>query len=145
MANLNSFYAAWTPRVLSLLRIVAAFMLVAHGAQILFGFMPIPGMQSPAPFTQMWVGGVLQFFGGLLLLLGLFTRPVAFVLSGMMAVAYFQMHAWTAYQKFGLEGAFWPIKNQGELAALYCFVFLLFAVAGGGAWSLDRLLGRDRA
>ena len=93
----------------------------------------------------MWIGGVLEFFGGLLLLLGLFTRPIAFLLSGTMAVAYFQMHALTGYQKFGLAGGFWPIRNQGELAALYCFVFLLFAVAGGGAWSIDRLLGRDRS
>ena len=145
MTNVSSFYAVWTPRVLSLLRIVAAFMLIAHGAQKLFGFMAPPGMPSFPPMSQMWVGGVLEFFGGLLLLLGLFTRPVAFILSGMMAVAYFQMHAWKAYQASGLEGGFWPIKNQGELAALYCFVFLFFAAAGGGAWSLDRLLWRSRA
>ncbi|HEX7956133.1 MAG TPA: DoxX family protein [Pyrinomonadaceae bacterium] len=145
MTQMNSFYAVWTPRVLSLLRIVAAFMLIAHGAQKLFGFMAPPGMPGFPPMSQMWVGGVLEFFGGLLLLLGLFTRPVAFILSGTMAVAYFQMHAWTAYQKSGIEGGLWPIKNQGELAALYCFVFLLFAVAGGGAWSIDRLLGRERS
>jgi putative oxidoreductase len=136
MANLDSFYAAWTPRVLSILRIVTAFMFIAHGAQKLFGFLAPPGMTSPAPFGQIWVGGVLEFFGGLLLLLGLFTRPVAFILSGMMAVAYFQMHA--------LTGGFWPLQNRGELAALYCFVFLFFAVAGGGEWSLDRLLWRRR-
>jgi putative oxidoreductase len=87
---------------------------------------------------------VIEFFGGLLLLLGLFTRPVAFILSGTMAVAYFQMHAWTAFQKQGLAAGFWPLQNRGELAALYCFVFLFFAVAGGGTWSLDRLLGRER-
>ncbi len=145
MTRLNSFYAAWTPRLLSLLRVVAAFMLMAHGAQKLFGFMAPPGMPAPPAFSQMWVGGVLEFFGGLLLLLGLFTRPAAFVLSGMLAVAYFQMHFWTAYQKAGFAGAFWPIKNNGELAVLYCFVFLFLAVAGGGAWSLDRLLGRGRS
>ncbi len=136
MANLDSFYSAWTPRFLSILRIVAAFMFIAHGAQKLFGFLAAPGMTSPPPYSQMWVGGVLEFFGGLLLLLGLFTRPVAFILSGMMAVAYFQMHA--------LKGGFWPLQNRGELAALYCFVFLFFAVAGGGEWSLDRLLWRRR-
>lgn len=144
MANLNSSYAGWTPRVLSILRIVSAFMFLAHGAQKLFGFLAPPGSPSPAPFSQIWVGGVIEFFGGLLLLLGLFTRPVAFILSGTMAVAYFQMHAWTAFQKDGLSGGFWPLQNKGELAALYCFVFLLFAVAGGGQWSLDRLLRRER-
>jgi putative oxidoreductase len=140
MANLNSFYATWTPRVLSILRIVAGFMLIAHGAQKLFGFLAPPGMPSFPPFSQMWVGGVLEFFGGLLLLIGLFTRPVAFILSGMMAVAYFQMHALTGGGIFSL-----PLQNKGELAALYCFVFLFLAVAGGGEWSVDRLLRRERS
>ncbi|HWW76128.1 MAG TPA: DoxX family protein, partial [Pyrinomonadaceae bacterium] len=98
MADYNSFYAVWTPRLLSVLRIIAAFMLMAHGAQKLFGFLAPPGMPAFAPFSQMWIGGVLEFFGGALLLLGLFTRPVAFILSGMLAVAYFQMHA---------PGGFW--------------------------------------
>ena len=145
MANLSANYAAWTPRVLSILRIVSAFMFLAHGAQKLFGFLAPPGSPSPPMFSQIWVGGAIEFFGGLLLLLGLFTRPVAFILSGTMAVAYFQMHAWTAFQKQGLSAGFWPLQNRGELAALYCFVFLFFAVAGGGPWSLDRLLGRDRS
>ncbi len=136
MANLDSFYSAWTPRLLSVLRIVAVFLLIAHGAQKLFGFLAAPGMTSPPAFSQMWVGGVLEFFGGALLLLSLFTRPVAFILSGMMAVAYFQFHA---------PGGFWPLQNKGESAVLYCFVFLFLAVAGGGAWSLDRLLRRGRA
>jgi putative oxidoreductase len=133
MADLNSFYASWTPRLLSVLRIIAAFLLMAHGAQKLFGFLAPPGMPSFPPFSQMWIGGVLEFFGGLLLLLGLFTRPVAFILSGMLAVAYFQMHA---------PGGFWPLQNKGELAVLYCFVFLFLSVAGGGEWSVDRLLRR---
>lgn len=143
--NLNSTYTAWTPRVLSLLRIVSAFMFLAHGAQKLFGFLAPPGAAGPPAFSQIWFGGVIELFGGLLLLIGLFTRPVAFLLSGTMAVAYFQMHAWTAFQKQGLEAGFWPLQNRGELAALYCFVFLFFAVAGGGPWSLDRLLGRERS
>ena len=133
MADFNSFYASWTPRLLSVLRIIAAFLFIAHGAQKLFGFLAPPGAPSPPLFSQMWVGGILEFFGGLLLLLGLFTRPVAFILSGMMAVAYFQMHA---------PGGFWPLQNKGELAVLYCFVFLFLSVAGGGEWSLDRLLRR---
>jgi putative oxidoreductase len=135
----NSFYSVWTPRLLSILRIVAAFMFIAHGAQKLFGFLAPPGMPSPPMFGQMWIGGVLEFFGGLLLLLGLFTRPVAFILSGTMAVAYFQMHAIPGGGAFSL-----PLQNKGELAALYCFVFLFLAVAGGGEWSLDRLLRRER-
>ena len=79
------------------------------------------------------IAGILEFFGGLLFLFGLFTRPVAFILSGTMAVAYFMGHA---------PGGFWPVINKGELAVLYCFVFLYFSVAGGGVWSLDRLIGR---
>ena len=124
MANLNSFYATWTPRFLSVLRIISAFLFIAHGAQKLFGFLAPPGAPGPAPYGQIWIGGVIEFFGGILLLLGLFTRPVAFILSGTMAVAYFQMHAWTAFQKQGLAAGFWPLQNRGELAALYCFVFL---------------------
>jgi putative oxidoreductase len=136
MANLDSFYSTWTPRALSLLRIIVAFLFMAHGAQKLFGFLAPPESSGPPFFSQMWIGGVLEFFGGVLLLVGLFTRPVAFILSGMMAVAYFQMHA---------PGGFWPLQNKGELAVLYCFVFLFFAVAGGGEWALDRLFFRRRA
>jgi putative oxidoreductase len=132
--NTDSFFFKWTPRLLSVLRIMAGFLFIAHGAQKLFGFLAPPGAPSPPLMSQMGIGGVLEFFGGLLLLLGLFTRPVAFILSGMMAVAYFQMHA---------PGGFWPLQNRGELAVLYCFVFLFLAVAGGGEWSLDRLLRRD--
>ena len=133
MADWNSFYASWTPRLLSVLRIIAAFLFIAHGAQKLFGFLAPSGSPTPPLTSQIGIGGILEFFGGLLLLVGLFTRPVAFILSGMMAVAYFQMHA---------PGGFWPLQNKGELAVLYCFVFLFLSVAGGGEWSLDRLLRR---
>jgi putative oxidoreductase len=133
MADLNTFYASWTPRLLSVLRIITAFLFIAHGAQKLFGFLAPAGAQTPPLLSQMGIGGILEFFGGLLLLFGLFTRPVAFILSGMMAVAYFQMHA---------PGGLWPLQNKGELAVLYCFVFLFLCVAGGGEWSLDRLLRR---
>lgn len=133
MADLNNFYASWTPRLLSVLRIITGFLLIAHGAQKLFGFLAPPGAGTPPLMSQIGIGGILEFFGGLLILLGLFTRPVAFILSGMMAVAYFQMHA---------PGGFWPLQNKGELAVLYCFVFLFLSVAGGGEWSIDRLLRR---
>jgi putative oxidoreductase len=136
MADTNSFFDNWTPRLLSVLRLMAGFLFMAHGAQKLFGFLAPPGAPTPALMSQMGIGGVLEFFGGLLLLIGLFTRPVAFILSGMMAVAYFQMHA---------PGGFWPLQNKGELAVLYCFLFLFFAVAGGGIWSVDRLIGRRPA
>ena len=136
MSDLNLVYSQWSPRVLSILRVVAAVLLMQHGAQKLFGF-PAGGPPQPTPplLSLMGFAGVLEFFGGLLLLLGLFTRPVAFILAGQMAVAYFMVHA---------PQGFWPVLNKGELAALYCFVFLYLAVAGGGAWSLDHLWQRGR-
>jgi len=133
MTNPGSAYAVWTPRVLSVLRMAAAFLFMQHGAQKLFGFLAPPGMPQFAMFSQMWFAGVLEFFGGALLLVGLFTRPVAFVLSGQMAVAYFQSH---------MPRGFWPLANAGELAALYCFLFLYFCLAGGGPWSVDALMRR---
>jgi len=133
MADLNSFYAGWTPRLLSVLRIITGFLLIAHGAQKLFGFLAPAGAPTPPLFSMIGFAGILEFFGGLLFLFGLLTRPVAFILSGLMAVAYFMAHA---------PGGFWPLQNKGELAVLYCFVFLYFSVAGGGEWSLDRLLRR---
>jgi putative oxidoreductase len=128
---------AHSGKVLSLLRIVAGLMFMQHGMQKIFSF-PAEAM-GPFNFaSQMGVGGVLELIGGALLVLGLFTRPVAFILSGMMAVAYFQMH-W----KFGAASPY-PLVNMGELAALYCWVFLYFAFAGPGEWALDNLAGRRR-
>jgi putative oxidoreductase len=153
MASADSFFVEWSPRLLSVLRIIAAFLLIQHGAQKLFGVPAAPpppaqqqaaqqsAQQQPAPQKpsgmppMMLVAAVLEFFGGLLFLLGLFTRPVAFLLSGELAVAYFMAHA---------PRGFWPLLNQGELAALYSFLFLYFAVAGGGEWSVDRLWRRVR-
>ncbi len=124
---MNSLIVNWTPRLLSVLRIVAAFLFMAHGTQKWLAF-PVP-RASP---TELWslsgVAGLLELVGGFMLLLGLFTRPVAFVLSGLMAFAYFIAHA---------PNGLWPIVNRGELAALYCFVFLYLAAAGGGPWSID--------
>ena len=105
---------------------------MAHGAQKLFGF-PTPMQTAPALLSPIGVSGVLECFGGLCLLVGLFTRPVAFILSGLMAVAYFMAHA---------PQGFWPLLNRGELAALYSVVFLYLAVAGGGSWSADQLWRR---
>lgn len=134
MGAWGSLSGTWSPRVLSVLRIVTALLFIPHGTQKLFG---VPGAQQavPALVSMMGVAGILECIGGLLILVGVFTRPVAFLLSGEMAVAYFTAHA---------PRGFWPILNQGELAALYCFVFLYLAVAGGGPWSLGRFKAGTR-
>jgi len=112
----------WSPYLLSLLRIVAAFTYMAHGMQKLFGLPAALPMPHLPPLLL--AAGIIETFGGFLLLVGLFTRSVAFVLAGEMAVAYFLMHA---------PHGFWPLLNHGEVAVLYCFVFLYLASAGGGA------------
>ena len=130
----------WARRMLSVLRIVAGLLFMQHGTQKLFVFPSERAGEPVALASLMGVAGILETFGGLLLVLGLFTRPVAFILSGEMAFAYFLRHA---------PRDFWPILNRGELPALFSFLFLYFAIVGGGAWSLDALLarrrGRDRA
>lgn len=123
--------ARWTPQLQSVLRIIAAFLFIAHGTSKLFGF-PDPQFVPPMG-TLLWFAAVLEAFGGLLLLLGLFTRPVAFLLSGEMAAAYFKVHA---------PGGFWPILNHGEAAVLFCFIWLYFAGAGPGPWSIDAARSR---
>ena len=128
----------WTDLFLSILRVVAALILMQHGSQKLFHFPPsgAPGPVAPLVLmSQTGLAGVLEFFGGFLLLLGLLTRPVAFILSGEMAVAYFQVHA---------PRAFLPIVNRGELAVILCFVFLYLVFAGAGSWSVDGLIRRSR-
>ncbi len=119
------------PYALSLLRLVAGFTFSLHGLQKLFGaFGGMGGKGGTAElFSLFWAAGVLEGFGGLLIVLGLFTRPVAFILSGQMAVAYFMAHA---------PRNFWPIMNGGELAVLYSFCFLYLVFAGPGPWSLDK-------
>jgi putative oxidoreductase len=119
--------AAWQPRLLGLLRIVTALLLLQHGMAKLFGFPHVAMFDNVRLLSLLGVAGVLELAGGVLLLLGIFTRRVAFILSGEMAVAYFLAHA---------QKSFFPILNQGELAVLYCFVLLYLALAGGGAWSL---------
>jgi putative oxidoreductase len=118
--------------MLSVLRIVAALLFVSHGMQKILGF-PVAPHAPIRWFSLIGVAGLLELVGGALLLLGLFTRPVAFVLSGEMAFAYFLAHA---------PHGFWPLVNRGELAALYSFLFLYLAFAGGGPWSVDVLTRR---
>jgi putative oxidoreductase len=127
----ESFVSTWAPRGLSILRIVVAFLFMSHGLQKILAFPVARAVETPL-WSLSGVAGLLELVGGALLLIGLFTRPVAFLLSGEMAFAYFIAHA---------PHGFWPLLNRGELAALYTFVFLYLAAAGGGPWSLDRWLG----
>ena len=121
---------------LFLLRVVAGFLFLQAGGMKLFdwfGGIPAQFGGHPHAFTLVWFAGVLEVYGGAAILLGLFTRPVAFLLSGEMAVAYFQAH-----QPQGL----WPIQNHGESAVLLCFIFLFLAANGAGEWSLDAVMKR---
>jgi putative oxidoreductase len=122
--------SVWEPRVLSILRIMAGLLFMEHGMAKLFGF-PSAAMHPPF-LTLLWFAGILECFGGALVALGLFTRVVAFLLSGEMAIGYFMFH---------LPKSFFPLMNGGDAAVLYCFVFLFLCFAGGGEWSLDRLRG----
>ncbi|HEY3120973.1 MAG TPA: DoxX family protein [Vicinamibacteria bacterium] len=134
-SDLVARWSAWAPQLQSVLRIVAALIFMSAGSTILFAFpagMPPDGGTAPV-MSQIWIGGALEFVGGALLLVGLFTRPVAFVLAGEMAVAYFQFH---------LPTSFWPTINNGVAAVLYCFLWLYFSAAGAGPWSLDAKRGQ---
>ncbi len=130
---LETQLTTWRPRVLSVLRIMSALIFMAHGTQKILGF---PASERPAPdiLSLSGIAGVLELFGGALLVLGLFTRPVAFVLSGLMAFAYFIAHA---------PRSFFPVLNGGDAAILYCFVFLYLVFAGGGPWSIDALRAKS--
>jgi putative oxidoreductase len=116
--------------VYAVLRIIAGFMFSFHGAQKILGVL---SEFQPPMGSQLWFGGVIELLGGLAVMLGLGTRMAAFICSGEMAVAYFQFH-W----KFHMGPQFFPAINKGELAALYCFVFLLIACRGGVKWSMDK-------
>jgi putative oxidoreductase len=129
---LNDTCAAWAPRVLSVLRIMAALLLLQHGLSKFFGF-PM-AMNTPATFSLYWWAGAIEIVGGVLLLLGLFTRPVAFILAGEMAFAYFIGHA---------PKGFYPLTNGGEAAVLFCFVFFYISFAGPGPWSVDAARGKN--
>ncbi|MCX5515871.1 DoxX family protein [Kaistia algarum] len=122
------FLERWQPQLLAALRIVAALLFLEHGTSKIMGF-PQDAMMDGLPmFSLFWIAGIIEIVGGLLLLIGLFTRPVAFLLSGEMAIAYFMEHA---------PIDFFPLRNQGDGPILFCFVFLYLAAAGPGAFSLD--------
>ena len=133
----RTFHDQWTPHLLSVLRVVAGFLFMVHGTQKLFGW-PMPmGGGGPIDVTSLiGMAGLMEVVGGALMVVGLLTRPVAFLLSGEMAFAYFTRHA---------PRDFWPLANGGELAALYCFLFLYFSVAGAGPWSIDAWLRSQRS
>ena len=125
--NTTALSATWAPRLLSVLRIMTGLLFLAHGTQKLLGFPPRAG-GAPELLSLIGLAGVLELVGGALIVLGLFTRPVAFLLSGQMAVAYFMAHA---------PKSPFPALNGGDAAILFCFVFLYLAAAGAGPWSLD--------
>ena len=120
--------ATWSPKLLSILRIVVGLAFLDHGVSKFFNIPPFPEQMTPL----LTVAGGLELVGGALILIGLFTRPVAFILSGFCAVAYFMVH---------VPQGFFPLANGGEPAMLYCFIFLYFAAAGGGVWSADASRG----
>ncbi len=124
------FLKPYTSQLLSVLRIMAGLLILEHGTGKYLNF-PTGPMNHASPATMGGAAGIFELIGGILLVFGLFTRPVAFILSGLCAVAYFYAHA---------PNGFFPILNRGEPAIVYCFLFLYIAAAGGGAWSLDRLI-----
>ncbi|HET8712592.1 MAG TPA: DoxX family protein [Gemmatimonadales bacterium] len=128
----------WSPYLLSILRIIVAFLFFQHGAAKWFAFPAavMPGGGVAALGSLAWFAAVIETIGGALMMLGLFTRPVAFILSGEMAVAYFMGHS---------GNGFWPTLNGGEPAVFFCFTYLYFSAAGPGPWSLDALLARRRS
>ena len=118
--------SAYAPQALAVLRIITALLFIEHSTQKLFGF-PVPPMGPTEGL--MLVAGIIELVGGLLILVGFFTRPAAFICSGMMAVAYWMAHA---------PASFWPVANGGDAAILFCFVFLYLVFAGPGAWSVNK-------
>jgi putative oxidoreductase len=133
MAKSSSLQSALQPHLLSLLRLVAGLLFMEHGTAKLFGFPHAPGAHTVALFSLFGLAGVIEAFGGLLVAIGLFTRPAAFIMSGEMAFAYFMVH---------FQHSFFPLLSGGDAAVLYCFIFLYISLVGGGAWSLDRFRER---
>jgi putative oxidoreductase len=135
MPAIDSFLATWSPRVLSILRIILGLLFLEHGTSKYLS-LPVSPSTGVAPMSLSGINGMIELVGGVLIVLGLFTRPVAFILAGDMAVAYFIAHS---------PRGFFPLLNAGELAIIYCFVFLYLAVVGGGVWSLDHLRAGNKA
>jgi putative oxidoreductase len=133
MALSEQFFRTWTPAALSALRLVSGFLYLQHGTAKLLHVPHVAMFDQVSLLSVTGVAGLMEIIGAPLLLIGLFTRPVAFILSGEMAVAYFTVHAQEGH-------ILAPALNQGELAVLYCFIFLFLAAAGGGSWSIDALL-----
>jgi putative oxidoreductase len=132
-----TFLAPWESQLRSVLRIVAGYTFSLHGYQKFFGWFGGMGGNKAELMSQMGAAGVLETFGGLLIILGLFTRPTAFILCGQMAVAYFMVHAPTSFA--------FPILNGGEITVLYCFFFLWLCAAGPGAWSVDAMISKKKS
>jgi putative oxidoreductase len=128
---MTDVFSAWAPRALSVLRIVAGLMIIEHGMSKLFGWPVVPAFAQLQLFSLLGATGVIETVCGALMILGLFTQPAAFILSGEMAVAYFMVHE---------PRSFFPLINGGALAIIYCFAFLYLSTAGGGPWSVDAAL-----
>ena len=138
ISRLVVMWMTWTPQLQSVFRMVIAFVFMLAGTVKLFAFpigMPPDGHHTAELLSQIGIGGILETFGGALVLIGLFTRPVAFILAGEMAVAYFQFH---------FPQGFWPVMNGGMSALLYCFIWLYFSAAGPGSWSIDALRNKRK-
>lgn len=140
---MNEFWTSWQPKILSVLRFMTGFLFLWHGTQKILGFPP-SGREGDLP-TIAVIAGILELVGGILVMVGLFTRWTSFVMSGLMAFAYWMAHGllFTNPEGPGAIG-FLPIVNKGELAVLYCFVFLYLFFAGGGSWSLDNLISKKQ-
>lgn len=126
--------AAWTPRALSVLRIITGLLIIQHGMAKIIGFPAVPALANVQPLSLIGAAGFIELIGGALLILGLLTRPAAFILSGEMAFAYFIGHA---------PKGFYPLVNGGTLAIMYCFTCLYLSTAGAGPWSVDAAMKRD--
>ena len=133
---MNETLAAWTPRALSVLRIITGLLIIQHGMGKIIGFPVYPAYAAVQPLSLVGAAGFIELIGGALLILGLFTQPAAFILAGEMAVAYFMVHA---------PKGFYPLVNGGTLAIAYCFACLYLATAGAGPWSLDAAMKRLEA
>ncbi len=140
---MEKWLGPWAAQIHAVTRILAGIMFACHGAQKLFG--AFGGVRGEMPAPMLYTAGGIEFFGGLLLAVGLYTSWAAFLASGQMAAAYFLAH-WPAAgpERFPGQGTFWPITNGGELAILYCWVFLGYAAMGAGTWSLDERMGRGK-